>query len=297
MRTRLVAWEQGLRKVRILSVCALFGLAAWASPAGAAELRCGDTIAADTVLTADVTGCGSTGLVVAADGITLDLNGHTVAGKQAGFGIVVSGRRRVTIQNGTVSSFRVGVSAADSSDVTVRHLAVVDGHDGVNFFHVSRGTIAGSSFTGNDASAIFPETVSEIRVVDNTVWGNAAGFSAVDIAGGTVARNEVWDQTYYGLFFIDATGLTFADNRFERNGTVGMQISGESAGNLLARNRAWRNGANGIEVEAPGNTLTRNTAFFNGGFGIDAAAGTLDGGRNHAKHNGAGAQCAGIACK
>jgi parallel beta-helix repeat protein len=77
-----------------------------------------------------------------------------------------------------------------------------------------------------------------------------------------------------------------------------MQIGGESsADNLVARNRAWRNGADGIEVAAPGSTLTRNTAFFNEGFGIDAGDGVLDGGGNHAKHNGAPAQCAGIACK
>jgi nitrous oxidase accessory protein NosD len=262
----------------------------------AATLRCGDAVTADTVLTADVTGCGATGLVVAADGVTLDLNGHTVSGHQLGFGIVVSGRRNVTIRNGTVSHFRVGVSADDSTDVTARDLALTDGHDGVNFFRVTRGTIARSSFSGNDASAIFPRTSTGIRVLDNRAWGNAAGFSGGDLTGGVVSGNEVWGQTYYGLIFLDVTGLTFAGNRFERNGTLGMQVGGDSSGNLVTRTRAWRNGGDGIAIEAGGATLTRNSAFFNGGFGI-AAPGATDGGGNHAKHNGAPLECAGVACK
>ena len=252
---------------------------------------------ADAVLTADLTGCAA-GLIVAGDGITIDLNGHTVSGTQRGFGIAVGGRHGVTIQNGTVSRFRVGVGVSDSSDVTVRDMALNDGHDGATFFRVTRGTMSGSSFSGNDASATFAEDASVLRVVGNRASDNGAGFSGVDVAGGILAGNVVRDETFYGLIFLNATGLTFEDNRFEGNGTVGMQIGGESsADDVVTRNRSLRNGADGIEVAAPGSTLSRNTAFFNGGLGIDAAAGVLDGGGNHAKHNGAPAQCSGIACK
>jgi nitrous oxidase accessory protein NosD len=290
-----------VRKVPGLSagtaLCALLALAAWPATAPAAQLGCGDRVTHDTVLTADVTGCGAAGLVVGADGVTLDLGGHTVAGNRLGFGVAVAGRRAVTIRNGTVSGFRVGVDATDSSDVTVRDVAVVGGHDGVNFFRVAHGTIEASAFTGNDASAIFPEDSTDLRVLDNRAWDNAAGFTALGVAGGLVAGNAVRGQTYYGLIFLDVTGLVFSDNRFEQNGTLGMQIGGDSAGNHVSRNRAWRNGADGILVDAPGTTLTRNSAFFNGNFGIEAGRGVLDGGGNIAKHNGAGAQCAGIACR
>lgn len=234
---------------------------------------------------------------MAADGVTLDLGGHTVAGNRLGFGIGVAGRRAVTIRNGTVSGFHVGVGATDSSDVTVRDMTVAGGHDGVNFFRVAHGTIEASAFTGNDASAIFPEDSTDLRVLDNRAWDNAAGFTALGVAGGLVAGNAVQGQTYYGLIFLDVTGLVFSGNRFEQNGTLGMQIGGDSAGNLVSRNRAWRNAADGILVDAPGTTLTRNSAFFNGSFGIEAVRGVLDGGGNIAKHNGAGAQCAGIACR
>jgi nitrous oxidase accessory protein NosD len=274
----------------------LLALALW--PASApAQLACGDSVTRDTTLTADLRGCGAAGLVVAADGVTLDLGGHTVAGNRLGFGIGVTGRRDVTVRNGAVAGFRVGVAAADSNGVAVQGVTVADGHDGVNFFHVAGGTIEASSFTGNDGSAIFPEDSTGLRVLGNRAWGNAAGFTGLGLADGVVAGNRAWDQAYYGLYFIDATRLAFADNRFERNGTAGMQIGGDSGGSLVVRNRAWRNGADGIVVGGAGTALARNSAFFNGGFGILAGPGTIDGGGNIAKRNGAGAQCAGVLCR
>ena len=50
------------------------------SAPAASELSCGDTITADTTLTSDLVDCPSNGIVIGADDITLDLNGHTVAG-------------------------------------------------------------------------------------------------------------------------------------------------------------------------------------------------------------------------
>src|SRR4051812_40194218 len=52
-----------------------------AGPAEASSApACGDTIVANTTLHADVLNCEATGLVIGADGITLDLNGRTVSG-------------------------------------------------------------------------------------------------------------------------------------------------------------------------------------------------------------------------
>jgi hypothetical protein len=56
---------------------------------------CGDTITKSTRLTANLVDCPTVGLVIAADGITLDLNGHRVDGGAAGddVGIDVEGHR------------------------------------------------------------------------------------------------------------------------------------------------------------------------------------------------------------
>jgi hypothetical protein len=49
-------------------------------PASANHVSCGDTIVADTTLDSDLVNCPNNGVVVGAEDITLDLNGHRIDG-------------------------------------------------------------------------------------------------------------------------------------------------------------------------------------------------------------------------
>src|SRR5438552_12880 len=71
----------------------LIGLAA--GPAQAV-IACGKTIKHDTTLGADLTGCSGDGLTIGKDGVTLNLNGHTVSGTGA-VGIRLDGHQHVTV--------------------------------------------------------------------------------------------------------------------------------------------------------------------------------------------------------
>ena len=88
------------------------------SQALAGPVRCGDMITADTTLDADLLDCPNNGIVIGADGITLDLNGHTIDGDNAladpcpedafcDFGIANDGHNGVRITNGTVATVRL----------------------------------------------------------------------------------------------------------------------------------------------------------------------------------------------
>src|SRR5215207_2731831 len=50
------------------------------SQALAGPVSCGDTITTDTTLDGDLIDCPNNGIIIGADDITLDLNGHTVSG-------------------------------------------------------------------------------------------------------------------------------------------------------------------------------------------------------------------------
>jgi hypothetical protein len=60
--------------------------AAWAADLGttgqanSTGLGCGTVTSTDTRLTSDLTNCPNSGIVIGADNITVDLNGHTVRG-------------------------------------------------------------------------------------------------------------------------------------------------------------------------------------------------------------------------
>ena len=72
----------GLRRGAVtwatLSAALVLGVVLTAT-AGAADgvIGCGSVITEDTVLTRDLRGCES-GLIIAAPGVTLDLNGHSI---------------------------------------------------------------------------------------------------------------------------------------------------------------------------------------------------------------------------
>jgi hypothetical protein len=82
------------------------GATAWAKP-----LHCGDTVTTNTTLHADLTDCPGNGLVIGADRVTLNLNGHAITGNLEGaVGIDNSaGHDGVTIMNGAVRNFTNGV--------------------------------------------------------------------------------------------------------------------------------------------------------------------------------------------
>ena len=120
-----------LRPHRVSATLASFALVVALSVAGAVlggsqalagPVRCGDTITADTTLAADLLDCPNNGIVIGADDITLDLNGHTIDGDNAladpcpedefcDFGIANDGHNGVRITNGTVRQFAFGVIA------------------------------------------------------------------------------------------------------------------------------------------------------------------------------------------
>ncbi len=115
----------------VLAVAALLlALAPAAHAVEAVSVDCGETIFTDTKLANDLIDCPNVGIVIGADNITLDLNGHTIDGDAApvegcpadepcDVGIVNTanegarpvngpGHSGVTIKNGSVREFEMG---------------------------------------------------------------------------------------------------------------------------------------------------------------------------------------------
>ncbi|MBV8236577.1 MAG: hypothetical protein JO075_12815, partial [Acidimicrobiia bacterium] len=77
-------------------------------PRSPVAVSCGETISSSIVVGNDLTCASGNGLAVAADGITVNLNGHTLAGNPGGLGVHNS-YRGVTIENGTVTGWGTGI--------------------------------------------------------------------------------------------------------------------------------------------------------------------------------------------
>src|SRR4051812_32692394 len=102
----------------------------------ASSLACGATITHDTTLTSDIVGCRGVGLRIGADGITLDLAGHTIAAaaqrNPRAHGILNVGHDGVTIRGGTVTGFGAyGVRLAHADRNNVHDLHLVGNYTGI----------------------------------------------------------------------------------------------------------------------------------------------------------------------
>ena len=179
-------------------------LLAWLGgpPAAAAPpvpgVACGDRVTTDVRLAADLV-CPVRGIVLAADGIDVNLNGHAILGPSAGRtlwpGVQVEAEG-VTVRNGRISGFLYGVLA---------------GYDPYN-----------------DVGAPGSATVRGVRLDGHGDAGLAAwGGGALTVRDAFVERNGVGARVH------DGGVLSVHRSTVLRNELVGVLANGAGAGELV----------------------------------------------------------------
>jgi parallel beta-helix repeat protein len=240
----------------------LAGFVFWSVSTAAADDLCGATIVEDLRLDHDIT-CAGNGLIVGADGIQINLDGHTIAGAGSGVGISVVGRTDVSIKGGTVRSFLRGIEIVKSSGVVVHDTHLIDHVDGIDVQDGSVGnTIKANHFQGNRTRAIMLRSGSSAIVVkDNTFVANRFGIQMNGPVGTTVKDNAISSSMEAAIRInVMATDNLVADNTITSNpaGIVFMVTStGSAIGNTLRANTLALN-ACAFQGPLGGNTLTEN---------------------------------------
>jgi parallel beta-helix repeat protein len=229
--------------VVVVALAVAVAVAAGASMAQTGGLSCGDTITVDTTLEADLTDCPSNGLVIGADNITLDLNGHTISGdgkpvrrcprrQPCDWGVFNDRHDGVTVRDGSLRGFAVGV--------------LVGGVRGNRLVELS-----------SSRNQYFGYVVADSA---RTVIRDSSGND-----------NPRPDGDGLGVFM--SHDLRIVHNSFRRNGQLGMHIEG-STRNLIKGNVVARNGDFGIFLEADGNQLRGNHSVRDGVAGIQVGPGS-----------------------
>jgi parallel beta-helix repeat protein len=183
-----------------------------------------------------------TGIIVAADNVTIDLMGYQLIGPDGGTGngIEMQNCQNVEIRNGTVRDFgRWGVYDG---------YATSSGHRVIGVRAVSNG-YSGIEMKGVDA------LVEDCRAAENGHNGIAVGHSS------TVTGNNVYNNGWAGIHAQSACTVT--GNSAQGNQNHGIMTS---HGCTVTGNNASRNVGSGINASA--STVVANTAFYNGAYGI-----------------------------
>ena len=241
-------------------------------PQATTTIHCGDNISVSIVAGNDLNCSSGHGLLVGANAITINLNGHTLTGcGSCGTGIGnFNSHSGVTIENGSV----VGWHDNDvfTNGATNRVIGI----------HASKAGLSGLVATGAGS------TISGSVVFQNTSSGIVAGSANVHVTSNVARENAT------GIS-ITGSGAVVQTNQSENNTALGIYDNGTAT--TITGNVTNGNGGDGIN-SAPDATSTvgTNTANYNGSYGIEASPGGKDGGGNLAKGNTQAAQCKDVVC-
>jgi parallel beta-helix repeat protein len=261
------------RTLRALLAAAALSLALvpGAQSAKAVQVSCGETITVDTTLESDLIDCPSNGIVIGADDITLDLNGHTVDGngkpvkkcpknEPCDIGLVNDGHDGVTMSNGSVREFGTGVFVGRARHNRVLGIASSrNDFFGIVLAESARSLVRDSSGSNNpapdgDGLGLFGS--HDIRILNNSFRRNAQlGIHAVDSSDNLIKGNLFFRNSDFGIL-MEGDRNQVRGNRCVRNGTCVIVAPGNR--NVIARNRLSRDGS-GIGIEkGRGNLVAGN---------------------------------------
>lgn len=226
------------RHVNRWAAAAGCALAVTAAASGTTSDLCGSTVLADLTLEHDLA-CTGTALVAGADGIRIDLAGHTITGPGTGAGVLIVGRRGVWVTGGQISNFTAGVLVNNSSGVVIKHMTLAGNGEGVDLQAAARETtIRENAFYDNRARGVMMRANS----VDNVVKENA------------FARNNV------GVALNGTLGATVKENVILSGRAAGVRVNVPASGNVVAENTIGANPA-GIDLPLTGTAWAVHNAF------------------------------------
>lgn len=248
----------------------VIGTAVTAASSAERTVSCGDTVTTDTTLERDLRNCPNNGLVIGADGVTLDLNGHTVDGDGRPFeqcgrrqlcdvGVFNDGHDGVTVRDGSARGFGVGILLGGARDNRILNVASSGNvFFGFVFADSSHSVIRASAGNANpapegDGLGVFAS--HHLRIVGNDFRRNGLGMHIEDSTNLLVKQNRMTGNRDPGLL-MEADRNTVRGNRTARNGS-GIVVARGSR-NVIASNRSMRDDE-GIAVEkGHGNVVARN---------------------------------------
>jgi len=247
---------------------------------GASTFACGMTVTGNFTLTSDESCPGSTAIFIEANGVTVNLNGHTLTGDQSpsNYGVEADFNNDV-VTNGSILNFDYGVTMFGNGDKATSLQVYDDASGGIY---------------ADGAGAV---------VSSNYVLVNPLGVWLDGGANDQLTNNWVEGSTNNGIWVDNQTNMVISGNRALSTTGVGQGIVTENNTGQITGNVANGNASEGIYLDnlgtgvKPAVTFTGNRAAFNTDYGVQSVpGGAVDGGNNVVQDNGNAAQCLNIVC-
>ncbi len=197
------------------------------------SLSCGQVVRESVTLSANLE-CSTDGLIAGADGITINLNGFTIAGpggESSKVGIMLANNDNVQVTGGTVKGFQAGVLNTGGSGNTISKV----------------------TFTENQI-AIFNTGAKNTNIETNNMFSNSIGVASHSSTGTQLHQNMLTDNQLAGVTLVNSATNVLDFNTI--TGSVnGVFLDGQSANNNVNTNTIVQN--SGVDINN-GNGLPTN---------------------------------------
>jgi hypothetical protein len=250
--------------------------------------------------------------VIGADDVTVNLNGFSIQGAEGndGAGVLVDGWAGVTVENGSIRGFSIGIdllaSASSSSPSVISKVTIQDTGVGVRLFGdptnalPPRVSITSANVT-DSGTGIACSFGVQVHIENSYIARNSGvGIGLTFCGGSALVNNTVNHNGRHGLLNFQSIGALIERNSF--NGNAGDGIFALNSHSAFLYNVTNANGGTGLVIKddvaahGPEHTVTGHVANANAGYGIYTdLSGVVSGGKNRARANGIG-NCVGVPC-
>jgi parallel beta-helix repeat protein len=173
--------------------------------AASEPVQCGVVLSQSAKLKSDLGPCQGDGLVIAASGIEVDLNGYKIFGlKRANIGVRLENVANVVVKGGTIDGFDTGVLISGGLGNTVYKIGARNNRFGI---HIENAESSGHRIEKSLANEnrltgiLLSQFVSGTKIVKNTVNNNAGQGIVLDSGSSmnVIEDNQALDNGGYGI--------------------------------------------------------------------------------------------------
>src|SRR5215212_1790700 len=212
---------------------------------------CGQLITRDVILSKDIE-CPGIGMIVGADGITINLNNH-----------------KLSLVNNTDTSRipeveEIGILVPDQKNITIRGPGIITGFDkAIEFAGSERGYVLDLKLTDNNIGLSLKAS-DRITIYRSFIEQNTIGIASQSSKDSLVVSNQLSQNTNEGIVLMDSNYFIIGANSLIGNGNIGIFLDVSSFNNTISSNNVLNHGvdvsnADGIPIHISMNEYHENS--------------------------------------
>jgi parallel beta-helix repeat protein len=212
---------------------------------------CGQLITRDVVLLKDIE-CPGIGMIVGADGITINLNNH-----------------KLSLVNNTDTSRipeveEIGILVPDQKNITIRGPGIISGFDkAIEFAGSGRGYALDLKLTDNNIGLSLKAS-DGITIYRSFIEQNTIGIASQSSKDALIVSNQLSQNTNEGIVLMDSNYFIIGANSLIGNGNIGIFLDVSSFNNTISSNNVLNHAvdvsnADGIPIHISMNEYYENS--------------------------------------